>query len=425
MSLSEIITEKIRREGAISFRDFMEISLYWPGSGYYSSPREKIGKSGDFYTSPYFSSLFGRLLARQLEEMWGLLDRQPFTIVEYGAGTGVLCRDILLSLRNNEALYSQLTYYIIERSPRMREKERAILRHVSVEPSIPQNISAEQPILRDDLAEQSAPGDDDLFQPASLLDKVRWVDSARDLPPVNGCFLSNELLDNFSVHRVFMQDELMEIFVDFNGEFSEVLRPASQELKNYLQALGVTLPEGYRTEINLQALEWIKEVSKALNKGFVLTIDYGFTNSDLYDLRRNEGTLACYHKHTVNDRPYIHIGEQDITAHVNFSALDHWGRLNGLQSGGFTNQAHFLRGLGITALLHNNGADDSSNLAGAFPGGLFDDPSSDIQRMSEREKVRLLQTFLLDMGQKFKVLLQHKGIPRPWLSGFYFTEPLA
>ena len=364
-----MIMEKIRREGPMSFHDFMEISLYWPGSGYYSSDPEKIGKSGDFYTSPYFSSLFGRLLARQFEEMWAVLGRQPFTIVEYGAGSGLLCRDILLCLRANKELYKQLRYVIIEKSHPMREKERALLSAA---------ITDASPEL------------------GSPLEKVRWVDSIREVAPVNGCIFSNELLDNFSVHRVLMDKELMEIYVDYDGEFSETLRPARPELKNYLRELGVALPRGYRTEINLQALNWIRDIGVALNKGFVLTIDYGFPNSGL-----------CYQHHTINDRPYDNIGQQDITAHVNFSALDHWGRLRGLQYGGFTTQANFLRGLGITNLLHE---------PSALPG---------TQQLSEREKVFLLHTFLLDMGQKFKVLLQYKGISRPWLSGFYFTEPLA
>src|SRR5690348_13700109 len=127
MSLSEIIIEKIRDEGPITFRDFMDMALYYPGLGYYTSNGEKIGKSCDFYTTPYVTGIFGDMIAKQLEEMWHVLNKKPFTIVEYGAGTGVLCQDILNYLKNNKELYDELTYCIIEKSEVMREKERAIL----------------------------------------------------------------------------------------------------------------------------------------------------------------------------------------------------------------------------------------------------------------------------------------------------------
>src|ERR1700743_3856387 len=122
MSLSNIIIDRIRQEGALSFRDFMEMSLYYPGQGYYTSEREKLGHGGDCYTSPYLSVLFGEMLAGQLEEMWQTLGCEPFTVVEYGAGTGLLCRDILPRLSANPRLYDHLQYYIIEKSDAMREK---------------------------------------------------------------------------------------------------------------------------------------------------------------------------------------------------------------------------------------------------------------------------------------------------------------
>src|SRR5260221_126055 len=300
MSRSDIIIGKIQREGLLSFHDFMEMALYYPDQGYYTSQREKLGQSGDFYTSAYLSSLFGEMLAGQLEEMWQRLGEGPFTIVEYGAGTGLLCRDILHRLSANQELYDHLQYYISEKSDSMREKERQIL-----------------------------PG------------KVRWINSINDIPPVTGCVLSNELLDNFSVHQVLMLDELMEVFVGYGKEgFNEQLRPASEELKNYLRQLQVKLPRGYRTEINLEATEWIRQISAALKKGFVLTIDYGCPSSVLYS--KKEGTLMCYHGHRINNSPYDFSGEQDITRHVNFSALDYWGRLTGLQCCGYATEKHFL-----------------------------------------------------------------------------------
>jgi SAM-dependent MidA family methyltransferase len=366
MSLSEIITERIRKDGPISFRDFMEMALYYPGAGYYTSAGDKIGKHGDFYTSPYFTSIFGEMLGRQLEEMWQVLGKKEFTVVEYGAGTGSLCRDILNQLKNNEELYDKLHYCIIEKSPVMREKEKTILR-----------------------------------------EKVSWYDTIQDIPAITGCILSNEVVDNFSVHQVVMEEELMEVFVGYDNGFVELLKPASKELKDYLAQLNVRLPNGFRTEINLQAIDWIKEIAAALKKGFVLTIDYGYPSSELYSGDRSSGTLVCFNKHHTNYLPYSNIGEQDITAHVNFSALCHWGFQNGLESCGFTDQAHFLRALGLV-----------NHLKEMEERGKFN-------QASDQEKAFLIQTFLMDMGSKFKVLIQHKGVQRPMLSGLMFSQQLV
>jgi SAM-dependent MidA family methyltransferase len=240
----------------------------------------------------------------------------------------------------------------------------------------------------------------------SLLEKVSWLEDIRELPPITGCILSNELLDNFSVHQVVMEDVLMEVFVDYDGGFSELMRPASGALNDYLAELGVILPRGFRTEINLEAIHWMKEVSQAIEKGFVLTIDYGYPSSDLYRAGRSLGTLVCYHQHRVNGSPYDHIGEQDITAHVNFSALHHWGSRFGLQTCGFTNQAHFMRGLGLAGHIRM-----WEERQGSTP-------------VSEEEKAFLIKTLLMDMGSKFKILVQQRGLQRPWLSGLRFSQPL-
>jgi SAM-dependent MidA family methyltransferase len=372
MPLSELIIGRIEKEGPVSFRDFMEMSLYHPGGGYYCSDREKIGKEGDFYTSPYLGSLFGDMVARQLEEMWIQTGKGDFTIVEYGAGTGLLCRDILLALRSNEEFYERLHYCIIEKSSSMREKERSILSE----------------------------------EGSGLMKKLSWVQNIHELPPITGCILSNELLDNFSVHQVVMEDVLMEVFVDYNGGFIELTRPACGTLRDYLAELRVSLPRGFRTEINLEAISWITDVAQALKKGFVLTIDYGYPSSGLYKEPRNSGTLICYHQHKVNHCPYDHIGEQDITAHVNFSALHHWGHHAGLQTCGFTNQAHFLRGLGLAEHIRLR-----EEREGPAP-------------IPEEEKAFLLKTLLMDMGSRFKILIQQKGLQRPWLSGLRFSQPL-
>ncbi len=360
MLLSEIIIHKIREEGPVSFHDFMEMALYYPEKGYYTSEQNKIGKTGDFYTSSNLTPAFGAMIARQIEEMWDLSGRKDFTIVEYGAGTGVLCHDILNYLQNNNELYEQLNYCIIEKSPVMREKQKVHLHQ-----------------------------------------KVSWFDSIRDIPEITGCILSNELLDNFAVHQVVMQDELMEVFVDYKHNFVELLKPAKKALTDYLSELNVVLPKGFRTEINLEAIEWIKEIAASLKKGYVITIDYGYPSQELYSERRSSGTLVCYNKHTINDNPYNNIGEQDITSHVNFSALSHFGFTYGLEHCGLTSQAGFLLALGFKEYLRKV---------------LDEELGQDIMSMVKKESF-LTHTLLMDMGLKFKVLIQQKGISNKELSG--------
>lgn len=363
MSLVEIIIDKIKKEGPLSFHDFMGIALYYPSLGYYEANQNRIGARGDYYTSPVLSSLFGYMIGRQLEEMWGILDKKPFTIVEYGAGTGALCRDILNYLKNNEALYADLQYCIIEKSEAMREIEKT-----------------------------------------KLTEKVSWYSSINEVSDINGCILSNELLDNFPVHKVVMKDELMEVSVDYQNEFFEVLRPANEELNSYLKAQKIVLSKGYSTEINLQAIDWIKDISENLKTGFVLTIDYGFPASALYNEKRNTGTLTCYKNHEINDHPYSNIGSQDITAHVNFTALNYWGKKYGLNYVGFTTQDYFLRSLGLINYLRQLEMDDA-------PGN--------------KNLILQIQKLLLDMGNKFKVLIQQKGSKNQELTGmqFSFLEP--
>lgn len=363
MLLSEIIIERIKKEGPISFRDFMEMALYYPELGYYNSMKDKIGANGDFYTSASLSSAFGAMIGRQIEEMWQILDKNSFKIVEYGAGTGLLCHDILDYLKNTPPLYESLNYCIIEKSASMRA-----------------------------------------IQKTHLLEKVSWHSSINDFPEIEGCVLSNELIDNFSVHQVIMEDQLMEIFVDYQDGFVEVLKPANEELTDYFTTLDVQLPKGFRTEVNLEALSWIKEVSKSLRKGYVITIDYGTLSSDLYKNNRSCGTLLCYHKHQKNDNPYQFIGEQDITTHTNFSALSHWGKQSGMECCGIVDQASFLLGLGIKEYQDAALKNSQCNL-----------------QMAIKESM-MNYRLLVDMGMKFKVLIQQKDAPKHPLSGLRFLN---
>ena len=363
--LEQIIIDRIRKEGPISFHDYMEMALYHPGTGYYTSRSDKIGPGGDFYTSSNVTPIYGEMIGRQLEEMWEHLGRGPFTIVECGAGTGKLCHDVLAYLQHNEPLSNALEYCIVERSAAMRDKECSLVGN-----------------------------------------RVKWYDSIADVPEVTGCIFSNELIDNFAVHQVVMKDELMEVFVDYDEGFKETLQPASQELKDYFAELGVALAPDFRAEVNLEAVNWIRSVATRLNKGYVLTIDYGYPSSELYKEHRREGTIVCYNHHTVNSEPYSEIGAQDITSHVNFSSLHHWGAKHGLDLCGFTNQAFFLLSLGIGERLAQNLAQNAKDWYTGY-----------------RRNSHIIQNLLIDMGHKFKVLIQRKNVPQVQLSGLKLAQP--
>lgn len=362
MSLSEYIREKIGLDGPIPFHDFMEIALYHPVEGYYTSPLPKIGRQGDYYTSPWLTPLFGEMLGKQLEEMWRMLGKGEFKIVEYGAGTGAQCRAILEYLEKHEEFYSQLTYYIIERN----------------------TSNLDNKVLENE--------------------KVKIITYLKDISGFRGCVMANEVLDNFSVHQVVMQEELMEVFVDYQDGFREVLRPAGEELQSYFQEQGITLPAGFRTEVNLQAIDWLENISRHMKKGYLLTIDYGMLAEELYSPQRSNGTIRCYHKHRMNEQPFNFIGEQDITTHVNFTALAHWGRKVGLEVCGYTEQSQFLLGLGLTNHLRE------------VEIKMKDDPSA------RKDDIVLLYKFLSEMGKRFKVLIQQKGLDDPKLAGMQFAR---
>ena len=348
MSLTDTIIKKIKQQGPISFRDFMEIALYYPGLGYYTSKKDKIGKKGDYYTSSNLTPAFGEMMGRQLEEMWGIIGEKKFTVVEMGAGTGLLSLDVIEYLKKNPEIFNYLDYCIVEKSLVLQNEQKE-----------------------------------------KLGENVRWCNSLNELSGMTGCVFSNELVDAFPVHQVVMEEELMEVFVDYEDGFVETLKPASDELNSYFVELGIVLPRGFRTEINLDALHWIQELGTIIKKGFVITIDYGYPSSELYQDYRNRGTLMCYHRHIASENLYEYVGEQDITSHVNFSALSHWGRKNGLSLCGLTDQAHFMLGLGIDEYLKKVQENDPVNYW---------------------KKMLPIKTLLMEMGETFKILIQKKGV---------------
>ena len=362
--LEAIIRGRIREMDGISFREFMELCLYHPEHGYYMISRERIGRGGDFFTSTSVHALFGRLIARQLFQMWELLGGGDFTVAEQGAGEGHLALDILdAAAAESPEFYRNLRYSLVEISPENRRRQEHLLdRH---------------------------------------RDRVAWS-SLEEFRNVKGCILSNELVDAFPVHIVERREgKLLEVFVVEKGEaLGEELRPLSTpRLEEYFDLVGAELVEGNRAEVNLEALRWIGEVGKALAEGFVLTIDYGYPASDLFAPFRREGTLMCYHRHTAGEDPYVRVGAQDITAHIDFTALERGGAAQGLQTLWFGPQYRFLMGLG-------------------FVEALMELQSRETDEKRARELRLTLKNLILPeggMGETFKVLVQGKNVGQPSL----------
>ena len=358
MTLEETIAHEIGNKGPIGFRKFMEMCLYYPGLGYYTSPTPRIGKLGDYYTSPCVSEVFGQMIARQIAEMWVMMDKQPFTIVEMGGGSGKLCSDILHSLKENKPLYKNLQYVFVEK-----------------------NLLHAKKLL------------------AEFNEKLSWHETLEEIEPFEGCLLSNELVDNFSVYQVVMENELLEVMVDYkDGHFEEVLCPANEFLTDYFKELNVQLTFGLRTEVNLEAIHWLKTIAAKMRKGFVLTIDYGHTSDELYHPYRKSGNMICYYQHQRNYCPYQNIGKQDITAHINFSALKLWGTRFNLLPLGFTSQRYFLSALGI------------GNLRSL--------------KLNSQDAVDAIKALLWNIGAKINVFIQQKNIGTTRLSGLALSNPL-
>jgi SAM-dependent MidA family methyltransferase len=361
--LEQKIAGKIIKEGPITFETFMEMALYEPDLGYYSSDRIEIGKAGDYYTSQHLHPVFGAMLGKQLEEMWDIMGKpRVFYAIEPGAGEGYMCHDILTFLKDRD-IVSSLKYVIIEPHSFLKSKQQERLK--------------------------------------AFGDYVQWLPSLKGLNSVAGCILSNELLDAFPVHVVEMEDALKEVYVTVESEtgFSEVGGPIStQAIADYLDEFSIQLPRGYRTEINLRIKDWLQEAGDVLSEGFVLTIDYGYSTDEFYSDERNRGTLLCYHRHQFNENPYQHIGEQDLTAHVNFSSVKKWGEAHGLKTLGFCPQGTYLVSLGIDVII----ADLYRN-------------SKDY--LFEVAKIKRL-IFPGTLGETHRVLVQYKGSADPDLTGF-------
>jgi SAM-dependent MidA family methyltransferase len=371
----------------LTFAEFMDLALYHPQYGYYTTNQSGAGIQQDFFTSAHLGADFGELLAVQFVQLWEELGAPAeFTLVEMGAGQGLLVQDILRYLhRHHYNCFEALNYVIVERSPAL--------------------VATQQ----------------QRFQPfADKWGKLSWK-MWEEIPSrsVIGCFFSNELVDAFPVHRVAIAHsdaaapklKLVYVTFDPSGQLVEVLDdPAAdllQALTAYFELVEIdwrSLPDGYRTEVNLAALDWMQCVSDRLQRGYVLTIDYGYPAARYYSPTRREGTLQCYAQHAYHSDPYVAVGRQDITAHVDFTALSKQGDRCGLQTIGWTQQAMFLMALGLGDRLMAIGQTD--------PGASI--PELSIPELSIPEILQRRQTLhgLIDPSGlgNFEVLLQGKGL---------------
>jgi SAM-dependent MidA family methyltransferase len=392
--LEAVIREEIEHAGPMTFARFMALALYHPTLGYYvggGEGREPLGWSGDYFTSGDVHPLWGWAIARQLHQMWELLGAPArFDVAEPGAGRGLLAREVWrYALERAPAWACALRYTLVDRAPvdsllRMTRERR----------------------LREDLVALGAPED-----------ATRWAGALGEVAAdgtLTGCIISNELVDALPVHIVAKRgDALHEVYVAVGAQgrlVEELGAPSSAEVAGYLDAFHIPwrdYPDGWRAEVCMEAVPWLRGATAALGRGFVLTIDYGETARSLYTRDRRRGTLAVYSRHQLGERPLVAPGQQDLTTHVNFTALIEAGRATGLRLAGLTTQAEFLRRLGVR------------EEAEALASRLY--PAADTERHTDRGQADYLRKKMLlgavstllnphGLGG-FRVLIQHRNVP--------------
>jgi len=372
MTLRERIEQEIRERGAMRFSRYMELCLYEPGLGYYARSKEQFGKAGDFYTASDVHAIFGRLMARQFEEMWRVMGSpERVEIVELGPGRGLFARDVLDWSRHKfPEFFSALRYSLVERSAALREKLSATLSEY---------VRAEKAAVRENMNSGF-----------SAEHGIVFANEFFDALPV-------EVLSNHGALRIGWEA----------GRLAESFVSASAAEMDYLDRYSIHPEEGERVEVGLEALRSMAAIAHALPRGFVVIIDYGYVREELL-AGRHRGTIMCYRQHSSSTNPYEAPGEQDITAHVNFSALRAAGEQAGLDCVGLITQSQFLMGIG-----------EATEFSDAF---------EDAHLPQERAKRALQLKHLVTpagMGESFDVLLMAKGINKQNLenlSGLRFAR---
>lgn len=309
------LTDLIRQEieaanGNINFARFMQLALYTPKLGYYSRTDARIGKKGDFLTAPEISPLFAKTIAKQCVEIFSIMDSRHF--LEIGAGSGVFARDLLVEMERLNSLPD--IYYILEISEELKEQQKQLLQK----------------------------------ECGHLLHRIVWLEK---LPAhFKGIIFANEVMDAFPVHCFHINGQIFEKCVTWqNDQFFWLPIAAEKYLADKLLELkdAMLLSDNYESEICLQLPAWIKSLSDTLDQGVILLFDYGYGSREYYHPDRNRGTLMCYYQQQRHDNPFVNIGAQDITAHVDFTLAATAAVEAGLNVIGYTTQASFLLATGI------------------------------------------------------------------------------
>ncbi len=372
LPLREQIESEIRERGPIPFSRYMELCLYDPAHGYYAANASQFGKAGDFYTSSDIHAVFGRLVGRQFEEMWHALDRPPkIEILELGPGRGLFARDVLdWSKKKFPDFFGAVTYTLQEESPALRARlQETLQQHVESGKAHIGTVTPAQP------AEPS---------PAP-------VGTHRTLRPETPLILfANEFFDALPVEILSPQGKL-HLALEGTRLHETWLPPLAEELE-YLDRYGVHPEPGERIEVPMIAQTWIDQIARTINRGFLLLIDYGYTRSEQL-AGRHRGTLMAYRQHSVSPDPYQAPGEQDLTSHVNFTALTTACEQAGMQVEKLLTQSQFLMGIG-----------EKNQFADAF---------EDCRIPQERAKVALQLKNLITpdgMGENFQVLMANRAV---------------
>lgn len=319
MSLVQLLKDKIQDKGPIPFQEFMQMALYHPHYGYYSGPLPKFGPEGDFITAPELSPIFAYALANQCAQI--LKNCPGGCILEFGAGSGKLCVDLLTRLADLKQLPEK--YYILELSPTLTLRQQQW-----VETHLP-----------------------------SLKDRVEWL---KEWPnePISGVFIANEVLDAMPVHRFMRyQDTVYESFITVNEQdiLAEIFKPCeNSSLKTYVEGILPVTNQPYISEANLWIEGWLNSAKHCLNQGVLLILDYGFPKHEYYLPERNQGTLICHYQHRAHNDFLLNVGEQDITAHVDFTHVAEKASALGFEVSGYTSQASFLIANGLLETVHSD-----------------------------------------------------------------------
>ncbi len=362
-----------QQNGKISFADFMTLALYAPSLGYYSAGLTKLGQDGDFITSPEISTLFSQTVGAQCQQILRLLPTETACILELGAGTGRMAADLLNFLAKQQQLPQH--YYILEVSADLRARQQAYLQtHCS-----------------------------DYF------DRITWLDRLPAEGSFTGIILGNEVIDALPCHlfKISENGTCLEGYVSMNGEIAQLsfLAPTSIGFEKAVQTLQTRLETqfapGYTSEIHLSLPAWIASLSTCLKQGVMLFIDYGFPSHEYYHPARHMGTLMCHYRHYAHSDPLQYIGLQDITAHVDFTALAIAAIEHSLTVAGFTTQGAFLINNGITTLA-SAAINDTEQLAFSHM----------IQKLTHPH----------EMGELFKVIAFTKDFDEPLLGFAVFDQ---